>query len=55
MAKIDFGPLTEDETKAIALEAMGQLGLDAQIEVVLTSIDKADWREIIAELESAGA
>lgn len=50
--KIDFGELTGDETKQLAIEALGWLHLDDIIEVIKAAVPKEEDREeVIAELE----
>ena len=52
--RIDFGKLTEDETLAVALDALEELDPPARIQVVLKTFDSRDDRlELIVELQDA--
>ena len=47
MMKVDFGKLTNEETKAIALEALNNLTIDDCIEVIkqaIAMLARKNWR-----------
>jgi hypothetical protein len=52
LPRIDFGSLTEEQTKQVAFDAMHQLSLDERIKAVLEIFQDADDRaELLAWLE----
>lgn len=51
MPRIDFGKLTEEETVAIAKEALGNLSMDEKIKVVMLSLDETELQELAAHID----
>ena len=50
--RIDFGSLTADETKSVAINALNELTWDERIEVVVQFFKNADAKaELMANLE----
>lgn len=55
VTKVDVGALTEEQTEALAFEAMSNLPTDTQIKVIkLLFGDATDRGELIAHLEDMG-
>lgn len=50
---IDFGKLTNEETKAIALEALNNLTIDDCIEVIKRAMHGDARAELAAQLEDS--
>lgn len=52
MSKVDFGKLTEDETAALATEALGELTLDKRVQAVLKAFDAEAQEELASWLDT---
>lgn len=51
---VDFGKLTEEETAALAGEALAELTLEARVKAVLAAFAKGDERdELMSHLDEA--
>lgn len=49
---VDFGKLTEEETAALAVEALGELRLDARVKAVIAAFsEEADRDELMSWLD----
>jgi hypothetical protein len=48
--KIDFGVLTEEETKEIAIKALEQLNASEVVEVLKASMEDETLHEVVARL-----
>jgi hypothetical protein len=49
-SKIDFGALTEEQTKEIAIKALEQLNASEIVEVLKASMEDETLHEVIAQL-----